>query len=127
MVLQFLNSTFESLHLSSLRNLTKKVLFLVSIAMAKQVGSSRRSPGVCPLSAWMPVSYVLEFVAKTESFQHRSLLILGEISCQLCGWFGGGLIMSCQGPAGLPLSDWVHLSFPSSTFHVPSASLLFYL
>ena len=38
-VLQFLNSSvFEPLHRASLRNLTKKVLFFVSLATAKRVG-----------------------------------------------------------------------------------------
>ena len=38
-VLQFLSSpVFEPLHRASLRNLMKKVLFLVSLATAKQVG-----------------------------------------------------------------------------------------
>ena len=124
MVLRFLNSsTFEPLHSCSLWNLTKKVLFLVSLATAKRIWElqavSRSVYFVGPDSC---LSYVLEFVAKTNSFSNPpSSLILGEVSCRLSGWFGGRLVvMSCQGPAGLPLSDWVRLS-SSSAFCVASA------
>ena len=69
MVLRFLNSsTFEPLHLCSLWNLTKKVLFLVSLATAKRVGElqgvSRCVSFIAPDAC---LSYVKEFVAKTES------------------------------------------------------------
>ena len=68
MVLRFLRaSTFEPLSSLSLRSLTKKVLFLVSLATAKRVGglqalscvASFSSSGAC-------LSYVPKFVAKTE-------------------------------------------------------------
>ena len=62
------SSTFEPLSSLSLRSLTKKVLFLVSLATAKRVSElqalscvvSFSSSGAC-------LSYVPEFVAKTES------------------------------------------------------------
>ena len=57
LVLQCLNSSqFEPLHLCSLWNLTKKVLFLVALATAKRVGELQRSPVRCRLLVGTPVS-----------------------------------------------------------------------
>ena len=78
-VLRFLNSSvFELLHRASLRNLTKKALFLVSLATAKRVGElqalSRKVPFVRSDAC---LSYVPEFVAKAESISNplpRSLV-----------------------------------------------------
>ena len=71
-VLQFLSSSvFEPLHRVSLRNLTKKVLFLVSLATAKQVGELQavsRTVSFVHFDACL--SYVPEFVAKTESISN---------------------------------------------------------
>ena len=71
-VLQFLNSSvFEPLHQVSLRNLTKKVLFLVSLATAKRVGELQAvSRTVSFVHSDACLSYVLEFVAKTESISN---------------------------------------------------------
>ena len=71
-VLQFHNScTFEPFRQPSLRNLTEKVLSLVSLATAKRVGElqavSRMVSFVCFDAC---LSYVPEFVAKTESLSN---------------------------------------------------------
>ena len=68
-VLQYLNSsTFEPLLQCSLRNRTKKVLFLVSLATAKRVGDLQAvSRYVSFVGSNACLSYVPEFVAKTES------------------------------------------------------------
>ena len=79
-VLLFLNSsTFEPLPHCSLWNLTKMMLFLVSLATAKRVGELQAvswcvsfvGPNAC-------LSYVPEFVARTESSSNplpRSFLV----------------------------------------------------
>ena len=68
-VLRFLrSSTFEPLSSLSLRSLTKKVLFLVSLAMGKRVGELQALSHVASFSSSGAfLSYVPEFVAKTES------------------------------------------------------------
>ena len=79
-VLHFLNSSvFEPLHRVSLHNLTKVVLFLVSLATAKRVGElqavSRTVYFVRPDAC---LSYVPEFVTKTEFISNplpRSFLV----------------------------------------------------
>ena len=79
-VLQFLNSSvFEPLHRVSLRKLMKKVLFLVSFATAKRVGELQ---AVCRAVSFVRsdacLSFVPEFVAKTESISNplpRSFLV----------------------------------------------------
>ena len=56
-VLTYLNSTvFEPLRAASLRNLRKKVLFLLAMATAKRVGNFRLFPAWCCLFMPMPVS-----------------------------------------------------------------------
>ena len=80
LVLHFLNSsTFEPLALSSLCNLTKKVLFLISLDTAKSVGELQAvSRYVSFVASDACVSYVPEFVAKTESSSNylpRSFLV----------------------------------------------------
>ena len=71
-VLTFLNSAvFEPLWLAALRNLTKKVLFLLALATAKRVGELQAlSRSVSFVRADDCLSYVLEFVAKTESLSN---------------------------------------------------------
>ena len=80
MVLRYLSSSsFEPLHLSSLRNLTKKVLFLVTLATAKHIGELQAiSKTVSFVRSDVYLSYVPEFVAKMESFSNplpRSFLV----------------------------------------------------
>ena len=107
MVLPFLNSsTFELLHLCSLRNLTKEVRFLFSLATAKHVGElqvvSRSVTFVGPDAC---LSYVPEFVAKTDSFSNplpRSFLVKSLAD------FVAGLEDDC-----------FHLSSSASAFCVP--------
>ena len=79
-LLTYLNSAvFEPLRAASLRNLTKKVLFLLALATAKRVGKIQAlSRSVSFVNADACVSYVPEFVAKTESLSNpipRSFLV----------------------------------------------------
>ena len=79
-VLQFLNSSvFEPLHRVSLRNLTKKVLFLVSLAATKWVGELQAvSRTLSFVRSATCLSYVPEFVTKTEFISNplsRSFLV----------------------------------------------------
>ena len=79
-VLTYLNSAvFEPLHVASLRNLTKKVLFILTLATAKRVGELQAlSRLVLFVHADACVFYVPEFVAKTESLSNpipRSFLV----------------------------------------------------
>ena len=78
-VLMYLNSAvFEPFRIASLRNLTKKVLFLLALATAKCVGELQAlSRSVSFVNADACV-YVPEFVAKTESLSNpipRSFLV----------------------------------------------------
>ena len=68
-VLSFLRSlSFEPLTTISLRDLTRKTLFLLSLATAKRVGEIQAlSRRVSFSSSAAGLSYVPEFVAKTES------------------------------------------------------------
>ena len=70
MVLRCFNTPlFELLHLCSLRNLTKKVLFLVALATAKHVGELQAvSRMVSFVGSDACLSYVPEFVAKPSLF-----------------------------------------------------------
>ena len=62
------SSSFESLSTISLRDLTRKPLFLISLATAKRVGELQAlSRRVSFSSSSAGLSYVPEFVAKTES------------------------------------------------------------
>ena len=79
-VLTYLNfAVFEPLRLASLRNLKKKVLFLLALATAKRVGELQAlSRSVSFVLADACVSYVPKFVAKTESLSNpipRSFLV----------------------------------------------------
>ena len=66
------SSSFEPLRLSSLRNLTKKVLFLVAFATVKRIGELQAiTSTVFFVQSDACLSYVSEFVAKTESFSNR--------------------------------------------------------
>ena len=69
LVLRFLaSSAFEPLNQISLRELTKKVLFLVALATAKRVGELQAiSKKVSFSGEDIHLSYLPEFVAKTES------------------------------------------------------------
>ena len=59
---------FEPLHQSSLRNLSRKTLFLLALATAKRVGELQaRSRSVSFSTSAAGISYVPEFLAKTES------------------------------------------------------------
>ena len=78
--IQFLNSSvFEPLHRVYLRNLMKKVLFLVSLATAKWVGELQAvSRTVSFVRSSACLSYVPEFVTKTELISNplpRSFLV----------------------------------------------------
>ena len=80
MVLQFHNSSvFELLHRIYLRNLTKKVLFLVSLATPNRVGVLQAvSRTVSFVRSDACLCYVLEFVTKTEFISNpfpRSFLV----------------------------------------------------
>ena len=68
-VLNFLRSSpFEALSSASLRDLTRKTLFLLSLATAKRVGELQAlSRRVSFSSSSAGLSYVPEFVAKTET------------------------------------------------------------
>ena len=100
-VLTYMNSAvFELLHVASLRNLMKKVSFLLALATAKSVGELQDlSRLVSFVHADACVSHVPEFVAKTESLSNpipcsflvKSLLLrLGcrrSYCCFLCAPF----------------------------------------
>ena len=66
-VLEFRKSpVFEPLHQASLRNLTRKTLFLIALASAKRVSELQAlSRTVSFSSSAAAVSYVPEFIAKT--------------------------------------------------------------
>ena len=68
-VLEYLKSpVFEPIHQASLRDLTRKTLFLVALASAKRVVELQAlSRTVSFSSSAAAVSYVPEFLAKTES------------------------------------------------------------
>ena len=68
-VLEFLKSpVFEPLHQASLHDLTQKTLFLTALASAKRVSELQAlSRTVSFSSSAAAVSYVPEFIAKTES------------------------------------------------------------
>ena len=71
-MLAFLNSLlFEQLQQASLRDLMKKVLFLVALATAERVGELQAlSRAVSFVRSDTCLSFVPEFVAKTESFSN---------------------------------------------------------
>ena len=102
-VLTYLNSAvFEPLRVASVRNLLKKVLFLLALATARLVGELQAlSRSVLFVDADACVSYVPAIVAKTESLSNpipRSFLVksLSDFTAGLqeefllCGWGGGG-------------------------------------
>ena len=68
-VLTYLHSpAFEPLHQSSLRDLSRKTLFLLALATAKRVGELQALSWSVSFSASAAgISYVPEFLAKTES------------------------------------------------------------
>ena len=80
LVLRFLNtSPFEPLSEAPLRALTQKVLFLLSLATAKRVGELQALSSVVTfVHGDACLSYVPQFVAKSESLTHsipRSFLV----------------------------------------------------
>ena len=89
-VLNYLRSpTFEPLSYASLRDLTRKTLFLVSLATAKRVGELQvLSHFVSFTSSAAGVSYVPEFLAKTETAVHP---LPRSFSIQSPGDFAAGL------------------------------------
>ena len=119
-VLTYLNSVFEPLRVASLRNLTKKVLFLLAPATAKHVGELQAlSRLVSFVHVDACVSYAPEFVAKTVSLSNpipRSFLV--KSLSDFCSWAPGGVIaVSCVRPSHL--SRQVGFVFP---FTLPSFS-----
>ena len=68
-VLEYLKSpVFEPLHQSSLRDLTRKTLFLVALASAKRVSELQALSRIVSFSSSVAaVLYVPEFLAKTET------------------------------------------------------------
>ena len=68
-VLEYLKSpVFEPLHQSSLRDLTRKTLFLVALASAKRVSELQALSRIVSFSSSAAVvSYVPEILAKTET------------------------------------------------------------
>ena len=89
-VLTYLRSSiFEPLSNTSLRDLTGKTLFLVGLATAKRVGELQalsRFVSFSPSAAG--VSYVPEFLAKTETAVHP---LPHSFSVQSLGDFAAGL------------------------------------
>ena len=81
LVLRYLNtSAFEPLSVAPLRALTQKVLFLLALAPAKRVGELHSLSSVVTLvHGDACLSYVLQFVAKSESLIRsipRSFLVM---------------------------------------------------
>ena len=93
-VLTYLRSpVFEPLHKSSLRNLSRKTLFRLALATAKCVGELQAlSRAVSFSSSAAGISYVPEFLAKTESAV-RSLP--RSFSVPSLGDFAAGLTEDC--------------------------------
>ena len=87
-VLRFLNSgSFEPLRTSPLHALSTKVLFLLALATAKRVGELQMlSRIVSFVGGDASLSYVPEFVAKSESLSFHPSLFLGQV---LVGFRGG--------------------------------------
>ena len=69
LVLNFMKSeAFEPLYTMSLRQITKKTLFLLSLATAKRVGELQAVSKIVSYSGKdVYLSYLPEFIAKTES------------------------------------------------------------
>ena len=78
-LLYLLSSTFEPLQSISLRSLSKKTLFLISLATAKRVSELQALSRIVSFSSeGAVVSYIPEFLAKTESYLRplpRSFLV----------------------------------------------------
>ena len=89
-VLNFLRtSPFEPLSSASLRDLTRKTLFLIALATAKRVGELQAlSHRVSFSSSAAGLSYVPEFVAKTET---ATRLLPCSFEVQSLGDFAAGL------------------------------------
>ena len=89
-VLNFLRtSPFEPLSSASLRDLTCKTLFLIALATAKRVGELQAlSHRVSFSSSAAGLSYVPEFVAKTET---ATRLLPRSFDVQFLGDFAAGL------------------------------------
>ena len=89
-VLNFLTSSpFEPLASASLRDLTRKTLFLLALATAKRVGELQAlSHRVSFFSSTAGLSYVPEFVAKTGT---ATLPLPRSFEVQSLGDFAAGL------------------------------------
>ena len=102
---------FESLHRASLRNLTKKVLCLVPLATAERVGELQAvSRTVSFVHSDACLSYVPEFVAKTESISNplphsflvTSLMKISTVVTLFVSWETS--FMDCRvSPSSVPL------------------------
>ena len=90
-VLDFLRSpVFEPLSSCSLRDLTQKTLFLVSLATAKRVGEIQAlSRRVSFSSTSAGLSYVPEFMAKTETAVRPLKLSFSVVFAGFCGRSSG--------------------------------------
>ena len=77
--MRYLNSShFEPLSQASLRALSQKALFLLALATAKQVGELQALSSVTFVGLDACLSYISQFVAKSESLTHsilRSFLV----------------------------------------------------
>ena len=85
-VLDYLRSpVFEPLSFSSLRDLTRKTLVLVSLATAKRVGELQVFSRVVSFSSTSSgLSYVPEFLAKTDCGASPSSLLFDPVSSRFC-------------------------------------------
>ena len=89
-VLEYLRSpVFEPLSNASLRDLTRKRLFLVALAMAEHFGELQALSRVVSFSSFAAgLAYVPEFIAKTETAVHS---LSRTLSIQSLGDFAAGL------------------------------------
>ena len=89
-MLEYLRSpVFELLSSTSLRDLTRKTLFLVALATAKRVGELQTLSCIVSFSSSSAgLSYVPEFLAKTETAVHP---LPRTFAIQSLGDFAAGL------------------------------------
>ena len=109
-VLEFLKSPiFEPLRQASLRELTRKTLFLIALASAKRVSELQAlSRTVAFSSSAAAVAYVPEFLAKTESAL-RSLprSFEREAACKILAGVAGGSFFTNPARSGGTAADAV--------------------
>ena len=124
------SSVFEPLSNASLRDLTRKTLFLVSLATAKRVGELLAlSRFVSFSSSAAGVSYVPEFLAKTETAVRP---LPRYFSVQSLGDFAAGLpedLLLCpvRSFKGICYEDFSVCKSSSSFICVPSLSIAGYV